>query len=148
MRLAQDRTLAAAMWIIASNHHAAMTRALDQLYDFIRGMDVRPDPKVCADAENMLTFAEDWVKEAMRECIEAEARYNWVHCTYHGRVLDAMSEQAGSTIPILRGQLRAYDEGRRAERPQGRFNIPELQICGVLWPHEREELPHDPSQKR
>ena len=141
MRLAQDRALANMMWIIASNHHAAMTKALDQLYDFIRGMDVRPDPKECAEAEGRLTFAEDWVTVAMRECIEAEARYNWVHCDFHGRMLDMMSEQAGSTVPILRGQLLAYDEGRRAERPQGRFNIPELQICGVLWPHEREELP-------
>ena len=126
MRLAQDRALANLMWIIASNHHAAMSKALDRLYDFIRSMGVRPDPKECADAEGRLAFAEDWVAEAMRECIEAEARYNWVHCTYHGRMLDAMSEQAGSTIPILRGQLLAYDQGRRADRPEGRFNIPEL----------------------
>lgn len=132
MRLAQDRALANLMWIIASNHHAAMTKALDRLYDFIRGMDVRPDPDVCADAEGRLAFAEDWVMEAMRECIEAEARYNWVHCPFHGRVLDEMSQQAGSIIPLLRAQLLAYDEGRRPDRPRGRFNIPELQICGVL----------------
>ncbi len=134
------------MWIIASNHHAAMTKALDQLYDLIRSTDARPDPKVCAEAEGRLAFAEDWVTEAMRECIEAEARYNWVHCTVHARMLDMMSNEAGSAIPILRGQLLAYDEGKRAERPEGRFNIPELQICGVLWPHEREDL-SDPFEK-
>jgi hypothetical protein len=146
MRLAQDRSLANLMWIIASNHHAAMTKALDQLYDLIRSTDARPDPKVCAEAEGRLAFAEDWVTEAMRECIEAEARYNWVHCTVHARMLDMMSNEAGSAIPILRGQLLAYDEGKRAERPEGRFNIPELQICGVLWPHEREDL-SDPFEK-
>lgn len=147
MRLAQDRALANLMWIIASNHHAAMTKALDQLYDLIRSTDARPDPKVCADAEGRLAFAEDWVTEAMRECIEAEARYNWVHCTVHARMLDMMGKEAGSAVPILRAQLIAYDEGRRAERPEGRFNIPELQICGVLWPHEREDQ-SDPYEKK
>jgi hypothetical protein len=146
MRLAQDRALANLMWVVASNHHAAMTKALDRLYDFIRSMDVRPDPDVCADAEWRLAFAEDWVTEAMRECIEAEARYNWVHCPFHGRVLDEMSQRAGSIIPVLRAQLLAYDQGTRADRPQGRFNIPELQICGVLWPHEREAQ-SDPFEK-
>lgn len=147
MKLAQDRALADMMWIIASNHHAAMTRALDQLYDIIRATNARPDPSACAAAESRLTLAEDWVTEAMRECIEAKARYNWVHCSYHDRMLDVAGERAGSTIPILRAQLLAYDQGTRADRPQGRFNIPELQICGVLWPHEREAQ-SDPFEKR
>lgn len=138
MRLAQDRTLAAAMWIIVSNHHAAMTRALDQLYDFSRGIGARPDPVMYAEAEERLVFAEEWALQAMHECIEADARHDWVHSPMYGRVLDAMGEQPGSAVPIMRARLIAYDEGRLADKPQGRFIIPEMQICGVTWPHERE----------
>lgn len=147
MRFAQDRALANMMWIIASNHHAAMKKALDQLYDFIRGMGVRPDPKECAEAEGRLTFAEDWVTEAMRECIEAEARYNWVHCTFHGRMLDMMSEQAGSTVPILRGQLLVYDGADVPSGHRGGLISPNCKyavFCGLM--SVRSCL--DPSQRR